>query len=573
MQIDGHDSLTHVRVRDIASGEMVSVDIVNIEPVAAKTATSDAATIPEAEWKRCVALAKDLTGLGGRRRVTIRELTKVADRHGMSVRHLQRVRAKFNRNPRTSTLARKRGGRPLGLNRLDPKVDAVICHCISRHYLRREKPPKEYIVMRAQSLARRLQLQPPSRKTVLLRLNREIGWASDLAREGSRAAGQKWKVRTGGLFVTQPLEVIQIDHTRADVMILSDDRLTVLGRPWITVAIDVGTRCVLGMYIAMDTPSAASIALCIAHAALPKSENVNDPGLWPMYGKPKIILVDNGKDFRSIALDRGCEERQIDLRWRPVRTPHYGGHIERLIGTLMKIAHLLPGTTFSNIRERGDYDSEGKARLTLDEFRDWMTQKVCRFYHQRRHRALGLPPVIAWERGLTDSTGSFVGPALIDRPLEFRMDFLPFETRRVRRTGIELHASRYWHDDLTPMLNSDTSVRVHYDPRDPSTVWVRRPDGLLVSAALIGGRAAGNSCIRSSLEGATQVRLDAQIDEGFDATDAIEAQAQKATTQARGNKRPRKRAAPSSRADSSAAPPVPSTASPNRAAIHIEEWT
>lgn len=291
-----------------------------------------------------------------------------------------------------------------------------------------------------------------------------------------------------------------------------------------------------------------------------------------MYGKPKKILVDNGKDFRSMALDRGCDEHQIDLKWRPVRTPHYGGHIERLIGTLMKIAHLLPGTTFSNIRERGNYDSEGKARLTLNEFRDWMTQKVCRAYHQRPHRALGLPPAIAWERSLTDAAGCIVSPPLIARPLDFRMDFLPFEIRLVRRTGIELNASRYWHEDLAPMLNSDGGVRVRYDPRDPSAVWVRRPDGVLVEAPLIGGRAAGTSCIRNFLDKETRARLDAETDKGLDATDKIEAEAHKATRQARGNRRPGKPPASSSRPDEAPPPPIPSTASPSRSAILLEEW-
>ncbi|MCR6662307.1 MAG: Mu transposase C-terminal domain-containing protein [Luteimonas sp.] len=572
IQIDGPDSLTHMRARDMGTGDMISVPISQIEVLPTKTSATEAGTIPEAEWKRCVALARDLTPLNERSQVTRGELEKLAKRHGMSVRQLQRIRADFLKDPRTSTLARKPGGRPPGLNLLDPKVDGLIRHAISKHYMCREKPPKEHVVIRAQSMARRLHLPPPSRKAVLLRLNQEIGWASDLAREGGRTARHKWKPSTGGLFVSKPLDLIQIDHTPADVMVLSDDRLTVLGRPWVTVAIDVATRCVLGMYISMDPPSTVAVSLCIEHAVLPKPENASDPGIWPMYGKPRKILVDNGKDFRSMALDRGCGEHQIELTWRPVRTPHYGGHIERLIGTLMKIAHLLPGTTFSNIRERGNYDSEGKARLTLDEFRDWMTQKVCRFYHQRRHRALSLPPVVAWERSLTDAAGNIVSPPLISEPLKFRMDFLPFENRLVRRTGIELNASRYWHEDLAPMLNSDTAVRVRYDPRDPSAVWVRRADGVLVTAPVIGGRAAGTSCIRNSMDQVTQARTDAETDKGFEATDSIEANAQKATRQARGNKRPGKPPAPPSGSHSTAPPQLPPPASPSRTAIQLEEW-
>ena len=40
----------------------------------------------------------------------------------------------------------------------------------------------------------------------------------------------------------------------------------------------------------------------------------------------------------------------------------------RLIGTLMQHVHTLPGTTFSNIQERGEYDSDGKSMI-IEKFR------------------------------------------------------------------------------------------------------------------------------------------------------------------------------------------------------------
>ena len=533
IQIDGPDSLTNVLARDMATGELVSVPIAQISPLPKTPRTATAAELSESEWKRCTALAKDLQPLKDLASVPRARLKEIALRHGISVRQLQRVRAKYAKDPRVSSLARGRGGRPSGSNLLHPKVDSLIRHVIAKHYFRREKPSKEYVVERAQSLARRLQLPEPSRKAVLLRINRELGWAADRAREGSKKAGQKWEIRTGGLSVTKPLELMQIDHTRADVLLLSDDRMNVIGRPWVTVAIDVATRCVLGMYISMDAPSAVSVSLCIEHAVLPKRENEHHPGIWPVYGKPEQILVDNGKDFRSQALQRGCDEHGIALSWRPVRTPHYGAHVERLIGTLMKMCHLLPGTTFSNVRERGDYDSEGKARLTLPEFQQWMTQKVCRSYHTRVHRGIGTQPVIAWEQGFTTPDGRFVAPSTVANQLEFRMDFLPYAFRKVRRTGIELNASRYWHDDLGPMLNLTEEALVNYDPRNPGEVWIRRPDGLLVTAPAIAGRAVNEPRAKATLDRESRDRLNADRDAGYEATDEIEALACQATRNAR----------------------------------------
>ena len=49
-----------------------------------------------------------------------------------------------------------------------------------------------------------------------------------------------------------------------------------------------------------------------------------------------------------------CKEYGIDLEWRPVATPHYGAHIERLLGTLNDEIHSAPDTTFSNPRQRGE---------------------------------------------------------------------------------------------------------------------------------------------------------------------------------------------------------------------------
>lgn len=531
IQLDGPDSLTHMRARVLSTGQMISVPIARLEALPSQKTCSEMETISDAEWKRCVALAKDFESSRERPRLTRSEWEGLANRHNLSVRQLQRLRATFLHDPRASALARSQGGRPVGTNGLPARVDTLILHTIRKHYLRPERPPKSHIIERARSLARRLGLPPPNRKAVLLRLRREIGYASDLPRIGAKSAKQKWEVRTGQHLVAKPLEEVQIDHTLADVMVVSDDRSTVLGRPWVTIAIDVATRCVLGCYISMDAPSATSIALCIEHAVLPKTESDDSTGVWPMYGKPKLIRVDNGKDFRSQALMRGCDEYAIDLQWRPVKKPHYGAHVERLIGTLMKITHLLKGTTFSNIKERGDYDSEAKARLTLSEFREWFKQKICRYYHVRRHRALGVAPIIAWERGLQNADGKMVLPALLPNPFEFRMDFLPVVWRKVHRTGIEFNSSRYWHEDLTPLLNTWAAVRYH--PYDLKQIHVRLKNGPLITANAVAGAALDGASPPVPVDPADQARLDAIIDTGFEITDRIEDSAERLTRKAR----------------------------------------
>ncbi len=84
-------------------------------------------------------------------------------------------------------------------------------------------------------------------------------------------------------------------------------------------------------------------------------------------GKLRELYVDNAAEFKSEALRRGCDQHGIRLRYRPPGQPHFGGIIERLIGTKMQMVHELPGTTFSSTADRGGYDSDATAALTLRE--------------------------------------------------------------------------------------------------------------------------------------------------------------------------------------------------------------
>ena len=71
-----------------------------------------------------------------------------------------------------------------------------------------------------------------------------------------------------------------------------------------------------------------------------------------------------------------------------MKQPHYGGHIERLIGTQMGAVHLLPGTTFSHPGKRWDYPSSQAAVMTLRELERWIAWEVAGHYHQRIHASL-----------------------------------------------------------------------------------------------------------------------------------------------------------------------------------------
>jgi putative transposase len=375
---------------------------------------------------------------------------------------------------------------------LSPKsthFESIVSDCIQSHYLNRQAPSIAYLVEQVEAACHAQQLNPPARSTITRRIDAITAYERERRRRGGAAARQAFAARPGYLKADAPLAIVQIDHTRCDVMLVADDQNRgLLGRPWLTVAIDVYSRCVVGFLVSFDAPSATAVALCLESAILPKDEWLREQGMdatWPMFGKPVVLLLDNGSDFHSQALRRGCEEFGISLQYRPVKQPHYGAHVERLIGTLMKRVHLVPGTTFSNTRERGNYDSAKRAVMTLREFRAWLVDQITRWYHAKPHRGLGgRTPSQVWEAGWR-SGEKIALPPIVASPIELRAAFMPVTWRKVQRTGLELWGLRYWHEELAPLIGSDERLCIRYDPRDVRYILARGTDGLLLEVPVV----------------------------------------------------------------------------------------
>jgi len=222
-------------------------------------------------------------------------------------------------------------------------------------------------------------------------------------------------------------------------------------------------------------------AIAPNHAALAKESWLAERGidvLWPARGIPERLHLDNAKEFRSEALKRGCDQYGIAIDYRPVRTPHYGGHIERLIGTMMGKVHLLPGTTFSDVRAKGDLNPDKTAAMTLDEVERWLGHAIAGVYHCDLHRGIATTPLAAWKRG-TSGDGATLGrgePKAVADPRRFLIDFLPIARRRIRRDGVALNSIAYWADVLTTWIGHPEPMIIRYDPRDLSRVYLLGPD-------------------------------------------------------------------------------------------------
>ncbi len=437
--------------------------------------------VDEAAWaeaRRCLPVVRMLANKADRTRANVEAAAREL---GYGPTHLYGLLRRYLDSPRlTSLLPRTRGPAPGG-TLLDPAVDAVIEEAIDSFYLTRQQPLVADLVRAVHERCDQAGLAAPGRNTIARRVRKRPAAKVLAGRHGRKAARDRYGPVTGSLVADYPLSLIQIDHTLVDVIVVDAETREPIQRPWLTLAIDVATRCVAGFHLSLEPPSATSVALCISHAALMKEGWLAARGIedeWPIYGIPERLHLDNAKEFRSEALKRGCQEYGIDIDYRPVRTPHYGGHIERLIGTMMGKVHLLPGTTFSDIRVKGDLRPEKTAAMTIDEVERWLAHAITGVYHRSLHRGIGMPPLAGWTRGIAgdDKVLGRGTPTMVPDPRRFLIDFLPIAVRRVRRDGISLHSIHYWADVLRTWIGHPEPMIVRYDPRDLSRIYLLGED-------------------------------------------------------------------------------------------------
>ena len=355
---------------------------------------------------------------------------------GLHWTSVYRLRARYLQDPVTSSLAPRLAGPRPGLRRLDARVEAVI-EDVVQHWLARQREvahPALSVHLEARRRCSELRLMPASRATVARRLAayREAQAALLATRPDALSA-------PGSLDAAHPLEIVQIDHTQADAFVVDRWTRCTIGRPWLSVAIDVATRCVVAIYLGMERPNAATVALLVSRIVLPKDDWLAHLGVeasWPMHGIPKLLHLDNAAEFRGRALRLGCAQYGIELEYRPVGQPHYGGHIERLNRTLMQRLKGLPGATGNSPKGRKARKPEEKAVLTLPEFERWIALEIAHRYHHSEHRGLhGATPASAWAARAGCSSIRTL-PADPEAALRFLIHFMPVETRSIQADGL-----------------------------------------------------------------------------------------------------------------------------------------
>jgi putative transposase len=324
-------------------------------------------------------------------------------------------------------------------------------------------------------------LPHPHTSSIYSYLNRNLNeYEKDLLRHGKEYAEHKYRVAKPGPIPTRPLERVEMDHTPIDLLVIDTDVMLPIGRPKFTSALDVFTKMDLGFFASFNYPGYLSVMRCLMHAIMPKTyvrdrySSVKHD--WPCYGIPETIVVDNAPEFHGESLEEAAIQLGFNIQYGPKGEAWYRGTIERAFGTKnTELWHKQPGTTFSNILDKGDYDPAKTAIISFDDFMELAHIFMIDIYPRQHHRGLKVDrfprqklrdievvPALLWDKAIKEYP-----PGLPPHREELQVLLGEIKYRKIFSYGIELEGLLYNSERLGALrckMDSGELVKVKRDP-------------------------------------------------------------------------------------------------------------
>jgi putative transposase len=305
----------------------------------------------------------------------------------------------------------------------------------------------------------------------------------DASRLGPVATKLRQNGSTKEVYVSRPLQRVEIDWTPVDVMLINP-KTGKADRPNLIYSMDKCTGYPLGFYITFSDVNNAALKQCLLHTIMPKRylrtlypSVKND---WITYGVPEEVVFDNASVNDSLDIKDACYQINIQgIHFVGVGAGNQKGTIERGFRELNDTyIHSLKGTTFSNSLERGQYDSEGKACISLNAF-IYMTHIVlvdivAQAYDRKRRGT----PAELWKKAL-DSNPHLSFP-LTQTVEDLKLALMSgIEVRAITNKGVQIQNEYFQSSELMELRNRLISKyghshnqRVRFDLADMRKVYV-----------------------------------------------------------------------------------------------------
>lgn len=307
--------------------------------------------------------------------------------------------------------------------------------------------------------ARKLEpLRYPTRPEVLRRRIRKTMCFDNWARKYSKSeAWRKFKGNKEHQKADWPLELVIMDHTVFDSWMVYDSKECLpLGRPGLTIAIDVCTRMILGYLLSFEPPSVYTIQTVLKRVNKNKSYVKQlYPHIereWDGWGRPNEVLVDQAWENKSPSFRHSLRDLGIDLMLAPADTPQFKSIGERFFDTMnTKLAHKLAGAVPYNphVMRSVGLDPKSDAVLSLDEL-DALIHETIIGYHYERHDGIGAVPARIWHDKIAVRKRHIIRDITALDRLVGRVECAQLTTAGIRFKHMVFH-----HPDVTSELLDD----------------------------------------------------------------------------------------------------------------------
>jgi len=313
-------------------------------------------------------------------------------------------------------------------------------------------------------------------------------------------------------FATRPGELVQIDSTPLDVMVLLDSGVP--GRPELTMVVDVATRTIAAAVLRPAGTKAVDAALLLARTLVPEpmrpgwSAALRMSASWLPHTRlldidarletaaakpvivPETIVIDHGRVFVSEVFTRACDRLGISVQPARKGTPTDKPLVERQFSSIASLfCQHVAGYTGGNVTRRGDRITD-EPLWSLPELQDLLDEWIVAGWQHRPHDGLRDPHAPRRAFSPNDAYAAMVTvsgylPLTLSRT--DYLELLPVHWRHVNEYGITID-HRTYDDDALPHGERSTVAEqggrweVHYDPYDLSHVYVRTPAGWITAA-------------------------------------------------------------------------------------------
>lgn len=263
----------------------------------------------------------------------------------------------------------------------------------------------------------------------------------------------------------------QMDATEADIYLVSRfDRTSVIGRPYIYMAVDTATQIIAGVYVGLETGELA-VLKTLENAAMDKVQFCQRHGIeitpdqWPNTGVPMEVITDKGRDFCSERIKEFCARYGIEMQSLPPFRPDQKSAVEKSFDLLQsRYKPLLrgKGVVEKDAQERWSTDYRTQAVLDLDEFTAVVIHCIV-YLNSGRLLSSGKTPAKTWCKA---------APSLLAVDLdELHIFTLPRTMAKLARKGIAFNGMLYIPENAESLCIGDR-YEIVYDPTNSSHIFI-----------------------------------------------------------------------------------------------------